>query len=72
MQCTSSYNNFTILLLHQSGKQCLCRYVLYGHAGVSHNVKPLEAPTAFQDMKIVGLADAVEGRINVVLNNGQV
>ncbi|KAL8247802.1 hypothetical protein R6Q59_009018 [Mikania micrantha] len=57
-------------LLLYSGKQCLCRYVLQG-AGVSHNVKPLEAPTAFQDMKIVGLADAIEGRINVIVNNGQ-
>ncbi|KAI7741534.1 hypothetical protein M8C21_022341 [Ambrosia artemisiifolia] len=46
-------------------------YVLQGHAGVSHNVKPLQAPTAFQDMKIVGLADAIEGRVNVILHSGQ-
>ena len=24
------------------------------------------------DLKIIGLADAVEGRINVIVNNGQV
>ncbi|XP_023752890.1 anaphase-promoting complex subunit 1 [Lactuca sativa] len=61
-------------LVLYSGKQCLCRYVLpsfQDHGGVSHNVKPLEAPTAFQDVKVVGLADAVEGRINVIVNNGQ-
>ncbi|XP_071734398.1 anaphase-promoting complex subunit 1 [Rutidosis leptorrhynchoides] len=62
-------------LLLYSGKQCLCRYILHpfqGNGGVSHNVKPLEAPTAFHDSKVIGLADAVEGRINVILNNGQI
>lgn len=61
-------------LVLYSGKQCLCRYVLppfQEHGGVSHNVKSLEPPTSFQDVKVVGLADAVEGRINVILNNGQ-
>ncbi|KAK9061061.1 hypothetical protein SSX86_018241 [Deinandra increscens subsp. villosa] len=58
-------------LVLYSGKQCLCRYILQGHASVSHSVRSLEAPNAFQDIKIVGLADAVEGRINVILNNGQ-
>ncbi|KAJ0463172.1 hypothetical protein HanHA300_Chr14g0512221 [Helianthus annuus] len=46
--------------LKQSCKQCLRRYVLQG-----------QAPTAFQDMKVVGLADAIEGRVNVILHNGQ-
>ncbi|KAJ9539792.1 hypothetical protein OSB04_026298 [Centaurea solstitialis] len=61
-------------LVLYSGKQCLCRYVLppfQGDNGVSNNVKPLEAATAFQDVNIIGLADAVEGRINVIVNNGQ-
>ncbi|KAJ0855851.1 putative anaphase-promoting complex subunit 1 [Helianthus annuus] len=58
-------------LVLYSGKQCLRRYVLQGHADVLHNVKPLEAPTAFQDMKVVGLADAIEGRVNVIVHNGQ-
>ncbi|CAI9276435.1 unnamed protein product [Lactuca saligna] len=72
----SKYHGFgseNTLLLY-SGKQCLSRYVLpsfQDHGGVSHKVKPQEAPTAFQDVKVVGLAD-VEGRINVIVNNGQV
>ncbi|GJR84537.1 anaphase-promoting complex subunit 1 isoform X1 [Tanacetum coccineum] len=45
--------------------------LLYGRGGVSLNFKPLEASTSFQDVKVVGLADAVEGRINVITNNGQ-
>nr|XP_043632201.1 anaphase-promoting complex subunit 1 [Erigeron canadensis] len=61
-------------LVLYSGKQCLCRYVLpsfRGDGGASHNAKPLDASTAIQDVKIIGLAHAVEGRINVIVNNGQ-
>lgn len=37
----------------------------------SHSVEFPETSVS-QGMKIVGLADAVEGRINVTVNNGQV
>ncbi|KAK3042882.1 hypothetical protein RJ639_001155 [Escallonia herrerae] len=49
-----------------SGKQCLCRYMLPPF------LKSLEIAPALQDLKIVGLADAVEGRINVIANNGEI
>jgi hypothetical protein len=31
-----------------------------------------ETSSMWHDLKIIGLADAVEGRINVIANNGQV
>ncbi|KAL1825219.1 hypothetical protein ACET3Z_011997 [Daucus carota] len=60
--CLASDNT----LLLYSGKQCLCRYML------PPNTKPLDAPTMSQDLKIVGLSNSVEGRFNVIVNNGQV
>ncbi|KAA8539561.1 hypothetical protein F0562_026253 [Nyssa sinensis] len=62
-------------LLLYSGKQCLCRYMLpscLGKGQVLDNVKPSEMASLLHDLKIVGLADAVEGRINVIVNNGQI
>eukprot|EP00257_Ricinus_communis_P020956 XP_015580327.1 anaphase-promoting complex subunit 1 [Ricinus communis] len=46
-------------LLLYSGKQCLCKYFMPSSLGKSH------------DLKILGLADAVEGRVNLITNNGQ-
>ncbi|KAF8397264.1 hypothetical protein HHK36_016174 [Tetracentron sinense] len=57
-------------LLLYSGKQCLCRYLL--PSGLLHNVKSSELSTVFHDLKIRGLTDAVEGRINVIVNSGQI
>ncbi|GKU92137.1 hypothetical protein SLEP1_g5905 [Rubroshorea leprosula] len=62
-----------ILLLY-SGKQCLCRYLLpscLGKGQLSHNLEFRETVSLSHDLKTVGLVDAVEGRINVVLSNGQ-
>ncbi|XP_022745935.1 anaphase-promoting complex subunit 1-like isoform X2 [Durio zibethinus] len=62
-----------ILLLY-SGKQCLCRYLLppcLGKGRPSHNLGFLEAASISHDLKIVGLADAVEAHINVKVNNWQ-
>ncbi|XP_059654080.1 anaphase-promoting complex subunit 1 isoform X2 [Cornus florida] len=62
-------------LLLYSGRQCLCRYLLpscLAKGQLSDNLKPLEMPYVLHDMKIVGLADAVEGRINIIVNNGQI
>ncbi|CAL5412771.1 unnamed protein product [Camellia sinensis] len=62
-------------LLLYSGKQCLCRYVLPSFLGkdpVSHTLEPSEIASALRVLKIVGLADAVEGRVNVIVNNGQI
>ncbi|KAK3042105.1 hypothetical protein RJ639_001807 [Escallonia herrerae] len=53
-------------LLLYSGKQCLCRYMLPPF------LKPLEIAPALQDLKIVGLVDAVAGRVNVIANNGEI
>ncbi|XAR71918.1 hypothetical protein NMG60_11018372 [Bertholletia excelsa] len=58
-----------------SGKQCLCRYILpscLSKGQVPNNMIPSEAASAFHDLKIVGLADAVDGRVNVIVHNGQV
>ncbi|KAJ7959635.1 anaphase-promoting complex subunit 1 [Quillaja saponaria] len=61
-----------ILLLH-SGKQCLCRYMLPSSLSKAQHLNDLEFPetSLSLDLKIKGLADAVEGRVNVILNNGQ-
>ena len=59
----------------QSGKQCLCRYTLpscLGKGKVSNILVPSETASILHGLKIVGLADAVDGRINVIVNNGQV
>lgn len=59
----------------QSGKQCLCRYLLpqcLGKGHLSRNLGFSEAASVSHDLKIVGLADAVEARINVKVNNRQV
>lgn len=50
------------LLKLQSGKQCLCRFKL----------SSLGKDQILHDPKIVGLADAVEERINVIVNSGRV
>ncbi|KAL2526600.1 Anaphase-promoting complex subunit 1 [Abeliophyllum distichum] len=62
-------------LLLYSGKLCLCRYVmpsLLGRDQLFINPKLSGIKTTIRDLKIVGLADAVEGRMNLSLNNGQI
>ncbi|CAA6654742.1 unnamed protein product [Spirodela intermedia] len=49
-------------LLLYSGKQCLCRYVLPCGLG---------RIAIYNDLKITGVADPVRGRINVIVDNGQ-
>lgn len=59
----------------QSGKQCLCRYVLPSSLSkdrLSHNLDFRERASVSHDLKIIGVADAIEGRINIVVNSGQV
>lgn len=43
-----------------------------GKGQVPDNLVPSETVPILHDLKIVGLADAVDGRINVIVNNGQV
>ncbi|TQD83379.1 hypothetical protein C1H46_031089 [Malus baccata] len=62
-----------VLLLY-SGKHCLCRYMLpscLGEGRFSHNLEFPETTSVTQGLKVIGLADAVEGRINVTVNNGK-
>lgn len=59
----------------QSGKQCLCMYSLPSGLGKGmHSSHPSSsASSSFRnELKITGLAEAVEGRVNVILSNGQV
>ncbi|PPD81551.1 hypothetical protein GOBAR_DD21537 [Gossypium barbadense] len=52
----------------KSGKQCLCRYLLPSCLGIGNpscNLGFSKATSISHDLKIVGLADAVEARINV-------
>ncbi|KAJ0045529.1 hypothetical protein Pint_06537 [Pistacia integerrima] len=61
-------------LLLYSGKKCLCRYLLPSSlhkVHLSHGLEFSEAASVSHDLKIIGLADAVEGRINVIVSNGQ-
>lgn len=60
-------------ILLYSGKQCLCRYILpssFGEDHILHDLKSSQtsSPT---NTKIIGLADAVHGRVNIVVNSGQ-
>ncbi|CAH9139623.1 unnamed protein product [Cuscuta epithymum] len=62
-----------ILLLY-AGKQCLCKYVVppsWGKENRPDNNLMEEKP-ATHDLKVIGLADAVEERVNVIMNNGQI
>ncbi|WCJ19904.1 Anaphase-promoting complex subunit 1 [Euphorbia peplus] len=60
-------------LLLYSGKQCLCKYFVPSTLGKGyvHNTEFSEAVSFPHDMNILGLADAVEGRINLITNNGK-
>ncbi|KAG8390120.1 hypothetical protein BUALT_Bualt01G0050500 [Buddleja alternifolia] len=61
-------------LLLYSGKLCLCKYVLPSRLDKEHHVTRTKLPgtnNTIRDLKIVDLTDAVEGRVNLVLNNGQ-
>ncbi|XP_004308940.1 PREDICTED: anaphase-promoting complex subunit 1-like [Fragaria vesca subsp. vesca] len=61
-------------ILLYSGKQCLCRYMLPSSLSKDRFSHSMEFPetSVSQGLKIVGLTDAVEGRINVTVNNGQI
>ncbi|XP_031380609.1 anaphase-promoting complex subunit 1 isoform X2 [Punica granatum] len=62
-------------ILLYSGKQCLCRYLLpssLGESQLPHNLKLSENVAFGSDVKIIGLADSIEGRINVIVNNGKI
>lgn len=58
----------------QSGKQCLCRYLLPIRPGKNLLRSKHSAGTTdmCSELTITGIKDAVEGRINVIVNNGQV
>ncbi|KAK4403403.1 Anaphase-promoting complex subunit [Sesamum angolense] len=61
------------VLLH-SGNLCLCKYILpfpLGKEQFLSGIKCSGTNNSIHDLKIVDLADAVEGRVNIVLNNGQ-
>ncbi|KAK7300517.1 hypothetical protein RJT34_11363 [Clitoria ternatea] len=63
-----------VLLLY-SGKQCLCKYVLpscLNKDKIFHSLEVPEKSSLPNDLKITGLADAVEGRVNVIVNNRQI
>ncbi|KZV34947.1 anaphase-promoting complex subunit 1 [Dorcoceras hygrometricum] len=62
-------------LVLYSGKLCLCKYIMpsvLGKEQLFNNIKLSVTDKANHDLKIVGLSDAVEGRINLLLNNGQI
>ncbi|KAL0402924.1 UNVERIFIED_CONTAM: Anaphase-promoting complex subunit, partial [Sesamum radiatum] len=57
-----------------SGNLCLCKYILpfpLGKEQFLSGIKRSGTNNSIHDVKIVDLADAVEGRVNIVLNNGQ-
>jgi anaphase-promoting complex subunit 1 len=67
--------NINSHVMLQSGKQLLCKYLLpsfFGKGHLSHNLEFSETASVPLDSKILGLTDAVEGRVNLILNNGQV
>ncbi|XP_074308133.1 anaphase-promoting complex subunit 1 isoform X2 [Silene latifolia] len=56
-----------------SGKQRLCKYILSSHLDQHWLEETYKSPEnrSTQNTKIIGLADAVGSRINVILSNGQ-
>ncbi|KAH9618819.1 hypothetical protein KSS87_009167 [Heliosperma pusillum] len=56
-----------------SGKQCLCKYILSSHLDQHWLEETNKYPEnrSTRNTKIIGLADAVGSRINVILSNGQ-
>ncbi|PIA32336.1 hypothetical protein AQUCO_04500142v1 [Aquilegia coerulea] len=61
-------------LLLYSGRNCLCRYMLPSGLGkglVPSNAKSSESLGVRNDLRITGLEDAVEERVNVIVHNGQ-
>ncbi|XP_027163442.1 anaphase-promoting complex subunit 1 [Coffea eugenioides] len=61
-------------LLLYSGKQCLCRYTLpsfLGNHQLSWVTKSSET-SIIHEIKATGLTDAVQGRVNVVVNSGKI
>ncbi|XP_078435286.1 E3 ubiquitin ligase [Wolffia australiana] len=57
-------------LLLYSGKQCLCRYVF--PVGLElHKSLPSQSNVITKDLKIMGVADPVRCRVNVIINGGQ-
>lgn len=57
----------------QAGKQCLCRFLLPCNLGRCQNVPNAEfTGSTSYDAKVIGVADAVDDRFNVIMNNGQV
>lgn len=57
-----------------SGKQCLCRYMLPPLCkGLLTHISELpDAASVSHESKIIGLTDAVEERLNIITNNGQI
>lgn len=65
----------TVSLLMQSGKLCLCKYVMppfIENKRLLSGMDVSETNNTINDLKLVNLIDDVEGRINVILSNGQV
>ncbi|KAI0497371.1 hypothetical protein KFK09_020594 [Dendrobium nobile] len=62
-------------LLLYSGDQCLCKYLLpvgVGRDPIPHDDNSSKLPSVSQGMKIVGIDNAVEERLNITVNSGQI
>ena len=66
--------NMFLLLQLQSGKQCLCKYVLSFNLDQHCLKEGVRSPEKeyTRNAKIIELAAAVGSRINLILSNGQV
>ncbi|GFP97654.1 anaphase-promoting complex subunit 1 [Phtheirospermum japonicum] len=61
-------------LLLYMGKLCLCKYVMSSPLDKEQGLRRTKlsgTKNTIHDFKVVDLIDAVEGRVNLVLNNGQ-
>ncbi|XP_020086066.1 anaphase-promoting complex subunit 1 isoform X1 [Ananas comosus] len=59
-------------LLLYSGRECLCRYIMPDGPGKgSYGEQSPGVADLCYDFKIVRIGDAVEGRINIICNNGK-
>uniref|UniRef100_A0A7N0U9Q1 Anaphase-promoting complex subunit 1 n=1 Tax=Kalanchoe fedtschenkoi TaxID=63787 RepID=A0A7N0U9Q1_KALFE len=60
-------------LLLYSGKQCLCRYLLPFSLSKDQHISGLQpSASSCSELRINGLIDPVEGRINIITSSGQI
>lgn len=68
-------NHYYVFDVLQSGKQCLCKYLLPSSLSMTLHIagsRTSVRASSCSEPRINGLADPVDGRINIITSSGQV